>query len=128
MRLLIISRLQLLFDAAVKLMKRMMEERFRVAKHMFTAQRSVLRAEWELLQQRAAETKNTLPMLAHLVHHFHGISKQFTKNAGKAVGFKDKIDDMLRSLFVEFPTAKSHDAWASIVWYFPSACTPPTSH
>lgn len=105
-----------MFIAAIKLMARMMEERFRVADHMFSTQRSVLRAEWELLLQHATEMKDTLPMLGHLVQNFYAISKQYPKGETKGVVFKDKIDDMLRSLFVEFPKAKSHDAWASIVW------------
>lgn len=108
--------LQIVFDAAIKLMTRMMEERFRVANHMLSSQRKVVRAQWELLEQHAAEMKNTLPMLGYLVDNFHAISKQFPKPAGKAV-FKDKIDGMLHSLFVEFPNATSHDAWAAIVWY-----------
>lgn len=81
-----------------------------------------MRSQWELLQEHATEMKNTLPMLAHLVTHFYSISKRIPKSAGKSV-FKDQIDDMLRSLFVEFPNAKSHDAWAAIVWcgsvYYP---------
>jgi hypothetical protein len=101
---------------AVKLMARMMEERFRVAGRMFSTQRSLLRAEWELLLQHATETKNTLPMLAHLIQKFYVVSKQFPKSSGKGVFFKDKIDDMLHSLFVEFPSAPSHDAWAAVVW------------
>ena len=31
---------------------------------------------------------------------------------------------MLRSLFVEFPQAKSHDAWAAIVWCEPQTTNP----
>jgi REP element-mobilizing transposase RayT len=128
------------FESLVKLMARMMEERFRVAQHMFQSQRKVghvtwaaclhvtqlpniqravfqvLRAQWQLLQEHATEMKHTLPMLAHLVAHFYSVSKRIPKSAGKSV-FRDQIDDMLRSLFVEFPNAKSHDAWAAIVWY-----------
>lgn len=106
---------QVLFDAAIKLMARMMEERFRVANHMFSSQRTIVRAQWQLLEQHATEMKNTLPMFAHLVQKFYEVSKQFPKPPGKAL-FKDKIDALLHSLFVEFPNANSHDAWAAIVW------------
>jgi hypothetical protein len=112
----VVAILQAIFDAAIKLMARMMEERFRVASHMFLTQRTVVRAQWELLEQHALEMKNTLPMLDHLVQNYYEVSKQFPKPPGKTV-FKDKIDSMLHSLFVEFPHAKSHDAWAAIVWY-----------
>jgi hypothetical protein len=112
---------------AVKIMARMMEERFRVASRMFSTQRSLLRAEWELLLQHATETKNTLPMLAHLVQKFYVVSKHFPKNAGKGVFFKDKIDDMLHSLFVEFPSAPSHDAWAAVVWCVHVPASPPSA-
>ena len=130
--------LQVVFESLIKLMARMMEERFRVEQHMFQSQRKVshvtympashsaahylralfqvLRAQWELLLEHTTEMKHTLPMVAHLVTHFYRVSKRIPKSAGKSV-FKDHIDDMLRSLFVEFPTAKSHDAWAAIVWY-----------
>ncbi len=96
----------------------------------FVTLSQVLRAQWQLLQQHTTEMKTTLPMLAHLISNFYSVSKKIPKSAGKSV-FKDQIDDMLRSLFVEFPSAQSHDAWAAIVWcgtiYYPKPltfCTP----
>jgi hypothetical protein len=111
----ILDELQDIFNKAIKLMSRMMNERFRVASHMFSTRREVVRAQWQLLQEHATETKDMLPMLEHLLKFFYGISKHFPKPSAKVV-FKDKIDGLLESLFVEFPKAKSRDAWASIVW------------